>query len=155
MTISAGQKLRASDLNAPFGHAGSVASFEAISGANGAYVTLTAQTLKNGMTFSGNGLVVPKAGLYGITTKGYFTGGTAYQGQYGATINSTALPPTTIAAGLGMAWKADSADYSAWSFVRRQLAAGDIVRLYEKGAASAWGTDGYNGAYIEVLYIES
>lgn len=140
-------------MNRPFGHAGITAGFITISAANGAYPTLVAQTLKNGMTFSGGGLVVPKAGVYEITAKGYFTGGTVYQGQWGATINTAALPPASIASGPGMTWKQDANDYTAWSTVRRTLAANDVIRLYMKSPNSTYGTDGYNGSYIEVVWV--
>lgn len=137
----------------PFAHAGITAGFIAISAANGAYPALVSQAATNGMVVSSSSITVPKAGLYEITAKGYFTAGTGYQGQWGATINSTALPPLAIASGLGMMWKGDSNDYTGWSTVRRTLAANDVIRLYMKSTGSTWGTDGYNGSWLEVLYI--
>lgn len=162
MTFTAGQKLRASELNAvgddvPFGHAGITAGFILATAANGIYPTLASQTLKNGVTFSSNGLVVPKAGLYEIVVKGYFTGGAGYIGQAAATINTTATPPasTANAAGSAQTWKADSSDYNAWAVVRRVLTANSVIRLWTKAGTggSTYGSTGYDGAYIEVLYI--
>lgn len=153
MAFVAGQKLRAGDLNRPFGHAGLISGFQAVSATNGAYITLSAQTLLNGMQFASNSLIVPRTGLYEIVAKAYFTGGSAYAGQWGATINSAALPIPSSAAGNGILWKADGNDYSAWSVVRRTLNAGDALRLWHSGAGSAWGTDGYNGSSLEVLFI--
>lgn len=154
-TFTAGQKVRASDLNSvPFGHAGITSGFVTNSGANGIYPTLVAQILKSGMTFSSNGLVVPEAGLYEINVKGYFSGGSAYMAQVAATINGTALPPgTTQAFGAVLTWKGDTNDFAAFGSGRRQLNAGDVVRLWTKGGASTWGSTGWDGTYLEVQFV--
>lgn len=167
MPFVAGQKVRAAELNAeladiadapfdvPFGHAGCAAGFQTISATNGVYVTLASQLLKNGMTFAGNGLVVPKSGLYQITARGYFTGGTVHVGTWAATVNSTAIPLANSAEtiGTGTLWKQDSSDYQGWATGHRQLNAGDTIRLWMQSAASTYGTTGYNGSYIEVRYV--
>lgn len=167
MPFVAGQKVRAAELNAeladiadapfdvPFGHAGITSGFVSLVSTNGVYVPLASQLLKNGMTFAGNGLVVPKSGLYQITARGYFTGGTAYQGAWAPTVNSTALPLAASAEtiGTGGMWKQDSADYQGWATGHRQLNAGDTIRLWMQSAASTYGNTGYNGSYIEVRYV--
>lgn len=136
----------------PFGHVGITSGFVTIT--NGLFPTMASQVLRDGMIFSSNGLVVPKTGLYEIVTKSYFTGGSAYSASWGPTLNSTAIPPTNIVGGSGLLWKADSADYSGWAVVRTQLNAGDTIRLYMKGTASTWGTNGYDGSFLEVLFLQ-
>lgn len=159
MAFVAGQKVRATELNAlgdpPFGHAGCAAGFQTISAVDGIYVTLAAQVLKNGMTFASNGLVVPKAGLYQITARSYFTGGTVHSATWAATVNSTAIPMAATAetVGTGTLWKQDSLDYQGWATGHRQLNAGDTIRLWMKSTSSTYGTTGYNGSYIEVRYV--
>lgn len=137
----------------PTGHAGRTAGFEAISAVNGAYVTLASQDLTGGMTFASNGLVVPRTGRYRITSKIYLTGGAGYTGSFGAVINSTALPAPTPSAGLGLVHKPDALDYTYWSEVTRSLTVGDTVRLWASSVGSTWGTDGYNGSYLELEYV--
>lgn len=142
----------------PFGHIGRTAGFQAISG-NGSYPTMVSQILKGGMTFSSNGLVVPKNGLYQLTLKGYFTGGGTYSCEMAATINSAIVPvgggDSFNALGNLVGWKGGAQDYSFWSVGHRQLTAGDTIRLWMKSPAdSTWGTNGYNGSYLEVRYVQ-
>lgn len=140
-----------------FGHVGSVDGFQPISGGVGAYTVFSAaQELQGGMTFdnASDALVVPIAGLYEIHVKGYATGGSNYMGSAEATVNSTALPPGT--SGLGAItsfYKWDAGDYIAHGYVRRRLAALDKVRLWQGSPGSTWGSNGYNGGYLEVLYV--
>lgn len=143
---------------APFGHAGVTAGFVAVNSGTGIYVPLTtAQELAGGMTLNGsNGLVVPIAGRYQITFKGYATGGSNFTCYADASINDTSLPPSTSLAGARVQWwKPDAGDYSAIGTVQRRLAAGDIIRLWHQftQANSTYGTTGYNGAFLEVMYV--
>lgn len=141
----------------PFGHLGLVDGFQSVAGGNGAYALFSAaQELLGGMTFdnANDALVVPIAGLYDIHIKGYTTGGTNYSSSAEATINSTALPPSANGVGaVTTYYKFDSADYIAHGSVRRRLAALDKVRLWQGCPNSTWGTNGYNGAFLEVAYV--
>lgn len=145
-------------VEAPFGHVGCVDGFQPITGGNGAYMTFSAaQELLGGMTFSNtdDALVVPIAGLYDIHVKCYVSGGSNYGSSGGATINSVALPPGAAEIGAITAfYKWDGADYVHHGNVRRRLAAGDKIRLWQGAPqGSTWGITGYNGAFLEVLYV--
>lgn len=131
----------------PFGHAGLTSGFVGISG--GVYPALNAQILRHGVTFSSNRLVVPRDGLYEITSKAYFTGSAAYSGAWTVEINGT-----DAASGNGQLWKEDAADYMGWSTVARELVAGDAMELFMDSPASTYGTTGFNGSYIEVKMID-
>lgn len=158
MAFTAGQKIRAADLNQPFGHAGITSGFVSVNG--GVYPTVAAQFLVNGMTFSSNSLIVPKAGLYLILAKVYATGSSPHFFEYMAALNTTANPPaanvTARPSGSGTFYKPDSNDYTAVTLGHAQLAANDALRLFIKTstAVSTWGTNGYDGAFIEVLRIQ-
>lgn len=147
---------------APFGHVGCTDGFQAIGASlsNGAYVVFSAaQELVGGMTFSNanDALVVPIAGRYLITGKWYATGGSLYQVIGDVTINNNAIPPAAgNRAGCQTTfWKQDSGDYVGGISVVRRLAAGDNLRLWMAlgAAASTYGTTGYNGSYLEALYV--
>lgn len=143
-------------LTTPMGHCGATAGFQPISDVNGAYALFSAaQVLRGGMTFGSNGLTVPKTGLYRVSAKSYFTGGTNYQGLAMVTRNSAALPPpdANVLFNAFVA-KTDSADYSGFASAVRTLTAGDVLRLWLKGASSTWGGDGYNGSYLEAEYLD-
>lgn len=146
-------------LDPPFGHVGASAGFQSIADAtNGKYVVFSAaQDLSGGMTFSDSddALVVPITGRYAITARGYATGGTAYYYGAEAIINSVALPPPAAArAGAEVGyWKEDSNDYMGPGTVTRRLNAGDKVRLWNSSPNSTYGTTGYDGAWLELLYV--
>ena len=158
MAFTAGQKIRAADLNQPFGHAGITSGFVSTNG--GVYPTVAAQSLQNGMTFSSNALVVPKAGLYLILAKLYASGSSPHFFEYMAALNTTANPPAgnVVArpSGSGTFYKPDGNDYTAVTLGHAQLAANDAIRLFIKTstAVNTWGANGYDGAFIEVLRIQ-
>jgi hypothetical protein len=142
----------------PFGHLGITAGFQAV-GTGGTYASFSAaQELQGGMTFVGasNALQVPIAGRYRISGRYLATGLSGYLGSGEVIINETGTPSTGARAGCGAAfWKQDSNDYSAVGTVVRRLAAGDLLRLYHlfTTASNTWGTNGYNGSWIEALYV--
>lgn len=147
-------------IEAPFGHAGVTDGFQAIAAGGGVITVLSAaQELLAGMTFSNvdDALVVPIAGLYEIHTKGYASGPSGFAAAVEATINSTGIDPAAAyaAGAITRYYKFDAADYIAHGFTRRRLAANDKVRLVQTAtaASSTWGTTGYNGAALEVLYV--
>lgn len=141
----------------PFGHAGRTGGFQDISGGwaseDGRYATLTAQALRGGMTFSSNGLVIPRRGLYQITANGYWSGGGGYTGLVSPVLNSTSTPPST-GARLCSAYgdKGSAQDANGFVQVTRALNAGDAIRLWLLGPNSTWGTNGYDGAFLSVEY---
>lgn len=147
-------------LKAPFGRMGITSGFVPIDNANGVYPTVASQVLKNGMTFNSNSLLIPKAGLYEINMKAYFTGGggVPFLGTATVTINSSAAPPAAAAAAFGTAFadKRTADDYTIWASVRRQLSANDRLRLWMRslGAGSTFGTDGYNGSFVEAVWLQ-
>jgi hypothetical protein len=141
----------------PFGHVGCTDGFQSISAANGAYVVFSAvQDLVGGMTFDNatDALVIPITGRYRVLAKPYFTGGSNFNGTATVSLNSTALP-VPAANGIGLyqsLYKWDAADYIGFGDVTRKFTAGDKLRLWMKCPNSTYGTDGYNGSFLEVEY---
>ena len=137
----------------PFGHMGRTASFGNAS-ANGTIVVMdAAQDLKGGMTFDNatDSLVIPLTGMYRVTVKPYLSGGSGYSGFAKAQRNLT-----DISGSFTNLWKANNADYMWTAYTVKGYNAGDKINLIvgsEAGAGSFWGTDGYNGCYLEVEYV--
>lgn len=139
----------------PLGHMGKTGGFQGGNSAPGTTITMTqAQVLKGGMTFddASDALVVPKDGLYRVTVQGMFSGAASGSNIAIAQFKRGAAAAADIgspAAGP----KPDSADvrYTATSMV--PLLAGDKVSLLQKTAVSSWGTNGYDGSYLELAYI--
>ena len=158
MAFTAGQKIRAADLNQPFGHAGLTSGFVNTNG--GVYPTLAAQVLANGVTFTSNALVVPKAGLYVIIVKAYLSGSPGHLLDYSVALNTTANPPPSAVSGTpignGVLRKDVAEDLTHQLVGHTTLAANDAVRLFTKTSTSVnvWGTNGYNGTYLEVRRIQ-
>lgn len=141
----------------PFGHAGRTGGFQDLSGGydtDGRYVTCTSQVLRGGFTFSSNGLVIPRNGLYQVTVQGYWSGGGAGTlGLVAAIKNSTALPPPTSSRLVNaFMTKAGGGDVTSFASVTIPLNAGDVIRLWMIGSNSAWGTTGYDGAFMSAEY---
>lgn len=136
----------------PFGHMGASNGFQAVSGAGTIVAMSAAQELAGGMTFdnAADSLVVPKAGLYRITCRGYLSGSAGYIATIKAQKNLT-----DIAGTYGASWKADSSDYIVVTTVTRRLAAGDKINLIAgsgNSAGSSYGIDGYNGSALELSW---
>ncbi|ALY10237.1 hypothetical protein SALGADO_71 [Arthrobacter phage Salgado] len=136
-----------------FAHAGKTDGFQTTIGTDVAVVLNSAQVLKGGFTFetaSGGRLVVPYSGWYKINAQFYITGGSGYRAQCKVYKNSS---PAGIGAN-GLVWKADGTDFTTHVTSTVQLTAGDKLGLgTTQTAGSAWGTDGYNGSYLEVQYL--
>lgn len=133
-----------------FGHAGRTAGYQAGSGV----VVMTAgQDLQGDMRFSGGGLVVPIAGRYQVSIRPYVSGGTA--GRYTAAPRVNGAVPAQSGP-VVQATKADTTnDYSAIATQLMTLAALDVLTFAVTIPAgdSVWGTTGYDGAWIEALYL--
>lgn len=133
-----------------FGHAGRTAGFQA-SPADPVVIT-AAQDLTGGMALSNNGLVVPIAGRYLLTMCALATGPSGY--RWIATLRRNGL--SWAASPTVRTWKGSSADFVDVHSAVRPLDAGDRITLYVSGDASTgstWGTDGYNGSWIEAQYV--
>lgn len=136
-----------------FGHAGKTNGFQAITAADSSFVITTAQILKGGMQFDsafGGRLVVPVAGTYRVNAQYYYSGssnitcfGNVYKNGAG-----------TLMPARHMGWKAgDGSDHCASAVGFVQLAAGDKIGIGGNSSANAWGSDGFNGCYIEVELV--
>lgn len=133
----------------PFGHVGKTDGFQAITTL--AKNTFTAaQHLKGGVTFdnTNDNLVVPVAGLYRISFQHYTSG--AGSGTQVAAVY-VGVTQIGISSRYGKDAAADTVSHGSGIY---QLAANDTVSLHSEHTAnvSSWGTNGYNGTYLEVEY---
>lgn len=146
--------------NRPFGHMGRTAGFAALQGIG----TMTnvimdaAQQLAGGMTFSDadDALIIPVSGWYRVYIKGFFTGGSSGINQAGIKINGAATGGPGQAAQFSVN-KMDGNDVYHHSSGRVQFNAGDKIALWEMSVTtvSYWGTNGYDGAWLELEYTGS
>lgn len=140
-------------LYAPFGHMGKTNSFQSL--ATPAKVVFTAaQILRGGVTFDptdGGRLVLPVAGLYRLTCRGYASGSTAVRNRFYLIKNGVTTDPV---AGCDMTFDKGTSDDFAQSCTGSAIfAAGDAIGMYASSPVSTWGTSGYNGAFIEAEYV--
>lgn len=138
----------------PMGHAGVTTGFQLVS--TGITVNLaSAQLLRGGMTFqsASNSLIMPYTGLYRFNVRVLCS-----SGQAGYT-NYVQLRKNTAATGIYMEqYKPTVRDDTITLGGILPLAAGDAMSLYietdtDHALANTWGTDGYNGTYIECEMI--
>ncbi len=127
-----------------FGHMGRTAGIQS---GTGVIVMTTAQKLQGGMAVSGGGLQVPIAGSYMVTMRAYATGGSG--ARYTAAMRVNGNAPTQGPA--VMAWKGDTGDHSQIASCAMDLSANDILTMAQSYAGA--GTTGYDGCYIEALYL--
>lgn len=97
------------------------------------------------MTSGSNALIVPKAGRYTLTAKAYVTGGTGYNSFGRLRVDGTQVEQAVT-------WKHNTDDYSYFLTRTMLLSAGAQVTM-SMGNGSTWGTSGYNGSWIEVLWV--
>lgn len=141
-------------LDVPFGHMGRTAGFQTLSSMT-TVVMNAAQELKGGVTYdnTNNALIVPTAGRYMVNMKGYFSGSASRQNVIGLLVNgaeSTPLGNQMTSAGS----KDDSADIAIKTSGVMTFAKNDKLSLYATSyAGSIWGTNGYNGCFLQILYI--
>lgn len=137
----------------PMGHVGCTDGFQTIG--TGVVVGFSsAQVLRGGVTFNNvtDSLVVPVSGLYRFNFRVLCTGGGAYTNQCWLRVNTAQAGIYTFT------YKPDVLDYTAQSSGILQLNANDQVQLWietstDAGGAATWGTNGYNGTYLEVEMI--
>lgn len=142
------------DNKIPFGHMGRTNAFQNLAGAGAATVIMdAAQILFGGMTFSNadDALVVPKAGWYRVYIKAFFTGAANETNVAGIKVNGTAVNGPHQASSLQVN-KQGGGDVFPHSSGMVQFAAGDKVALYHTSNVSTWGTNGYDGAWLELEF---
>jgi hypothetical protein len=137
----------------PFGHMGRTGGFQAIGTDPTKVLMDTAQVLQGGVTFdnANDALIIPETGVYRVTVRGYATGGSAYWHDCAAYLNGARLSQAAC-----RFTKPDSQDYLVGASGLARLNAGDAVSLYATrsgSTGSTYGTDGYNGAFVEVEYV--
>lgn len=136
----------------PIGHLGRTGAFQnGFSASSQSAVQFSAaQVLHGGFTFDAatNSLVVPVPGLYRITVQGMFTGNAGNVNIAVATKNGSGN--NVGAPGSGPKPDGNDVRYTGTAVV--QLAAGDKIGMVQQSAASAWGTTGYDGSFVEVEY---
>jgi len=145
------EKARLANSGMPFGHIGRTGGFQTLGGADIGVVITVAQELRGGMTFeaaSAGRMIIPKSGLYEIRCRIYGTAGSAYTLDGGAYKNSVILPGTQATF-----YKATSSDIKDFTICTVPLVAGDKVGLGMTSTQSTWGTDGYNGSWLEIKYV--
>lgn len=141
----------------PVGHMGRTAGFQSVGvpGTTGPVKVqmAAAQILGGGVTFSDadDSLVIPKAGLYRVSSRGYASGGSGYWFDFRAARGSAPIDQT-----IQRTWKQDAQDYINETSALVRLAAGDLISLMmmmSLSTASTYGTTGYNGAFVSVEWI--
>jgi hypothetical protein len=142
----------------PYGHMGRTGGFQA-TGANVTVIMDAAQELRGGMTFdnANDALVVPVTGRYRAHLKGYLSGSTSSVNTVRIYVNGV-IGDGTLRGGvyeklISSTVKTDSADIYHHSMGVVPFNAGDKVSLGIYSAVSVWGTNGYNGAYLELEYV--
>jgi hypothetical protein len=138
----------------PFAHMGKTNAFQALSGTTTKVTMDAAQTLIGGFTFdnASDAVVVPLTGWYQVRLKGFFTGASAGVNQTGVTVNGTNGPTGVMQGIISNINKMDGNDVFVISTGRLPFNAGDKVGLYQFSAVSCWGTNGYDGSYLELEY---
>lgn len=137
----------------PFGHMGRTGGFQAIGTDPTKVLMDAAQVLQGGVTFDNadDSLVVPADGVYRLTVRGYATGSSNYWHDAAAAVNGN-----RVAQAACRFPKPDTQDYMAGASGLARLAAGDrvsLITMRNGTSGSTYGTDGYNGAFVEVEFV--
>lgn len=133
-----------------FGHAGKTAGFQSMSG--GVVATVTLQDSAGGMTLNDNGLIIPVTGRYQVNARFYFSGPGAGMVRGDINVNGTMRASSRTYKQV-VAGGDPPEDVTASLSQIMLLAAGDKLQLWSNYGNSTWGTDGYNGTYIEALRV--
>jgi hypothetical protein len=140
----------------PFGHMGRTQGFQAVSNTNNSIIGFTAaQILHGGVTFdaANNALIVPISGYYRVNIKGYASGGTApYMMTFLAYRNGASLSEHFTVS------KPDGNDMCSSASGIVSLNAGDKITEYcasnPAAGSNTWGTNGFNGTFIEIEWVD-
>lgn len=144
-------RLNALEAIKPFGHMGKTNAFQSV-GSPASRVSMdAAQILRGGMTFNDtdDALVIPVTGNYVVRIKAFFSGGTTGLNQAGLIINGTTPGGAIQAANLAGS-KMDGNDVMLHSSANMAFIAGDKVGVWAYSGASVWGTNGYDGTFLEI-----
>lgn len=138
---------------APFGHMGKTNASQSL--VSPVKVVFTqAQILRGGMTFDATDsgrLVLPLAGLYRLTLRGFATGAAANRNRYYVIKNGVVATPV---AGCDLTFdKATGDDFGQSCSGSDYFAAGDKLGVYGVSPVSTWGTTGFNGIFLEAEYM--
>lgn len=138
----------------PYGHMGRTAGFISLGGAITTIPMDVVQELRGGMLFDNpnDALIPPLTGRYHVHLKGFFSGAAAGVNQTGIKVNG-ATPNGINQKVISAASKMDGNDIFVHSSGTIPLNAGDKVSMYEYSSVSAWGTNGYDGAFLELSYV--
>lgn len=127
-----------------FGHAGKTAGFQNMSG--GQVATIELQDAAGGVTLTENSLVIPVTGRYQVNARFYYSGGGGGTVRGDLQVNGTTRAQS-------QSFKEGGQDTTVQLSQIMLLAAGDRLRMWSNYGNSTWGTDGYNGTYIEALRV--
>lgn len=147
------------EINVPYGHMGKTNGFQQLSGSGAIVIMDAAQELRGGMTFDNatDSLVIPVTGRYRAHVRGYFSGTTSGLNVARLFLNGVAADSTVRGGVLDkvgcQAVKTDSGDIYHGNSAVVPLTVGDKVALGMYSGVSAWGTNGYNGSYLEIEYV--
>jgi hypothetical protein len=155
MEVCSGVTWRPALGNVPFGHMGRTGASQST---NSTAVTVqmdAAQELRGGMTFDNatDSLVIPLTGLYRVTVKLYTTGSAT--GKHTCSISKVGSGGATIPGCAVQVNKSDSTDWFGDTTVTTPLTAGDKLYMAaaSTSASNTWGTNGYDGTFLEVEYV--
>lgn len=148
-----------STLEVPFGHMGRTQGFQAGASATvETQVVTTAQKLKGGMMFDAqtSSLIIPRDGLYLIRVRAYFSGGTSDVCLMKPRFRMPAgVPDPAEVSGNWLSLPKGTGLADVHFSVEREipLVAGTKIEHWFLSNLSVWGTDGYNGTWLEARYI--
>lgn len=142
-------------LAVPFGHMGRTGANFGLTTTGQTVPMDAAQELRGGVTFdnANDALTVPRAGIYALRFKLYTTGASTGT-KHTMSVHKVS---TGAVSGAGLqCQKVDSGDWFTYGAVSLPLLANDKLFLsaaVSSGTSNTWGTDGYNGTFLEVEYL--
>lgn len=152
--IDAGTKAAVERTGVAFGHMGRTANFQGVGGAGVTTIIMdAAQELLGGFTFdnAADALVIPKTGRYCVRLKGFFTGAATGLNQVGIKVNGVTTNGIQQGCSLHVS-KMDGNDVYSHSSQSIRFNLGDKIAVWVNTGVSTWGTNGYDGSYLELLY---
>lgn len=139
-----------------FGHMGMTGGFQNVSSPDWTTLKIdAAQELVGGVAFdaAAKALVAPTAGRYQIVARFYATGTGGGNAASGQVLLNRSGANSVLDGSYTNFWKGSNLDFTNISTMTRLLQAGDKISMQMIYASSTWGTTGYNGSWLELLYI--
>lgn len=129
----------------PFGHAGITGGFL---GGSQNPVNIASVVIRGGVTFDSvnKALVAPVTGWYDVRVKAYFSGGQTGLAMVQALVNGGG------GKGPAIQWTKTQVDEFQGSSAIILLNANDKISLMSTGPSSIYGSDGYNGTWVQIEY---